>query len=68
MKQLAKLPAAYEEFLKHHDDQTQYIFDDTDGWRLYTIDELAEVMGIDRENVLTIYQMKAFVKDFFSKN
>jgi hypothetical protein len=60
MKQLPKLPATYEKFLKQHDDQTQYIFDDTEGWRFYTIEGLIEVMRIDREKVLTIYQLKAF--------
>ena len=36
------------------------IFDETEGWRFYTIDELTEVARIDRENVLTIDQLKAF--------
>lgn len=58
---LPKLPPAYKKFLKDHDGETEYSFDDVDGYRFYSTEELTELTQINREKVENIYQLKAFV-------
>lgn len=60
MTKLPKLPADYEKFLKTHDGETEYIFDDIDGWRFFTTEELTEVIRIDRTKVMNIHQLQAY--------
>ena len=62
MTKLPKLPAAYKKFLKTHDGETEYIFDDIDGWRFFTTEELTEIIRIDRQKVMNIHQLQAFAK------
>ena len=62
MTKLPKLPADYEKFLKTHDGETEYVFDDIDGWRFFTMEELTEVIRIDRAKVMNIEQLKAYAK------
>lgn len=47
MTKLPILPAAYKNFLKTHDGETEYIFDEIDGWRFYSTEELTEVIRIN---------------------
>jgi hypothetical protein len=61
MTTLPQLPAAYLAFLEQHDGDSYYLFNDIDGWRFYTTEELAEVIRINRDKVLAIYQLTAFV-------
>jgi hypothetical protein len=60
MNNLPELPAAYKTFLEQHDGETYYVFDDIDGWRFYTSDEITEVIRVNREKVMNIHQLKAF--------
>lgn len=62
MTKLPKLPAAYKKFLKTHDGETEYIFDDVDGWRFFTTEELTEIIRVDRQKVMNIHQLQAFAK------
>lgn len=62
MTKLPKLPADYKKFLKTHEGETEYIFDAIDGWRLFTMEELTEVIRIDRIKVMNIHQLQAFAK------
>jgi SMI1 / KNR4 family (SUKH-1) len=60
MTTLPNLPTAYKAFLEQHDGEAYYLFDDIDGWRFYTIEELTEVIRVNRDKVLTIHQLTAF--------
>lgn len=62
MTKLPKLPVDYKKFLKTHEGETEYIFDAIDGWRMFTIEELTEVIRIDRIKVMNIHQLQAFAK------
>lgn len=60
MTKLPNLPTAYNAFLEQHDGEAYYLFDDIDGWRFYTIEELTEVIRVNRDKVLAIHQLTAF--------
>ncbi len=62
MTKLPKLPAAYKKFLDAHDGETEYIFDDIDGWRFFTTEELTEIIRIDKIKVMNIHQLEAYAK------
>jgi hypothetical protein len=61
MTSLPDLPASYRNFLKQHDGETSYTIDDIHGWRFYKLEELTKLIRINREKVLTIHQLKAYV-------
>ena len=60
MTTFPKLPAAYLAFLEQHDGDTYYLFNDIDGWRFYKVEELTEVIRVNRDKVQAIYQLTAF--------
>jgi hypothetical protein len=61
MATLPKLPASYLAFLEQNHGEAYYVFNEIDGWRFYTPEELTEVIRINREKVLAIEQLSAYV-------
>lgn len=62
MSTLPSLPPAYQRFLQTHDGSTEFTFNDLDGWRLFSRDELVQVIRIGREQEMNIFQLRAFAK------
>ena len=61
MTTLPKLPTAFQAFLEHHDGEAYYFFNDIDCWRFYTTEDLTKVIRVNRDKVLAIHQLSAFV-------
>jgi hypothetical protein len=61
MTTLPQLPTAYLAFLEQHNGDTYYLFNDIDGWRFYTVEELTEVIRVNRDKVQAILQLSAYV-------
>jgi hypothetical protein len=61
MTTLPKLPTAYKAFLEQHNGDTYYLFNDIDGWRFDTVDELTEVIRVNRDKVQAFLQLSAYV-------